>query len=323
MSELSSDSVPSTGASPMFETSAAPPATADRPGPALRLKGVDHTARPTWKLAETVRFYRDVMGLELVHTISARGWGPATHPDFLHFFFDSGNGSTIAFFHYLGSTPLPELRDRPSMRPVPDDHVFDATHTAWLVETPDEMAAWKQRLEAAGVEVSAETTHEVIESIYFRDPNGYFVEITRKLRPLEAVDAGDAALTLQAAIELDAEARAAGGALTRIDDVWRRKAELVDARAGLASAAPVRLLVPAVAEFAGLVAAARTLPQARVSGPRDGYYAVEADTALEFHRRELQLKPAVWYGLFTGGLRGELEVFDRDTVRIGPRAGHA
>lgn len=36
---------------------------------------------PTWKLAETVRFYRDVMGLELVRAISARGWGPETHPD--------------------------------------------------------------------------------------------------------------------------------------------------------------------------------------------------------------------------------------------------
>ena len=62
----------------------------------LRLHGVDHTARPTWRLRETVHFYRDILGLPLVHVISARGWGPATHPDFLHFFFDSGRGSTIA-----------------------------------------------------------------------------------------------------------------------------------------------------------------------------------------------------------------------------------
>ena len=69
---------------------------------ALRLHGVDHTARPTWRLRETVAFYRDVLGLRLVHVISARGWGPASHPDFLHFFFDSGNGSTIAFFLLSG-----------------------------------------------------------------------------------------------------------------------------------------------------------------------------------------------------------------------------
>lgn len=57
----------------------------------LRLHGVDHSARPTWSLRETVTFYRDVLGLPLIHTISARGWGQPGHPDFLHFFFDAGN----------------------------------------------------------------------------------------------------------------------------------------------------------------------------------------------------------------------------------------
>jgi catechol 2,3-dioxygenase-like lactoylglutathione lyase family enzyme len=198
----------------------------------LRLRGVDHTARPTWKLKATVEFYRDVLGLPLIHTISARGWGPETHPDFLHFFFDSGNGSTIAFFYYLGSAPPPGLEGRQSMRPAPDDHVFDATHTAWLVDSAEELRAWKQRLEAKGVEVSVETTHEVIESIYFRDPNGYFIEITRKLRPVNQVDALDAALTLEAAIALEDETTRAGRRVTAIDAVWNRKAELLDARAG-------------------------------------------------------------------------------------------
>jgi catechol 2,3-dioxygenase-like lactoylglutathione lyase family enzyme len=198
----------------------------------MKLAGVDHTARPTWKLKETVEFYRDVLGLPLVHTISARGWGPATHPDFLHFFFDSGKGSTIAFFYYLGSDAPQGLKNRPYMRPSPDDHVFDATHTAWLVDTAEELRAWKVRLEAKGVEVSAETTHEVIESIYFRDPNGYFIEITRKLRRLNQVDEVDAALTLEAAIQLEDETRKTSERLTTIDTVWNRKATLLEARAG-------------------------------------------------------------------------------------------
>jgi catechol 2,3-dioxygenase-like lactoylglutathione lyase family enzyme len=193
----------------------------------VRLAGVDHTARPTWKLRETVEFYRDVLGLPLVHTISARGWGPATHPDFLHFFFDSGKGSTIAFFYYLGSDAPQE---RPAMRPAPDDHVFDATHTAWLVDTPDELHAWKKRLEAKGIEVSTETPHEVIESIYFRDPNGYFIEITRKLRPLNDIDRTDAGLTLEAAMELEQEEKKTGVRLMAIDAVWNRKARLLEAR---------------------------------------------------------------------------------------------
>ncbi len=203
--------------------------------PPLRFCGVDHTARPTWKLKATVEFYRDVLELPLIHTISARGWGPETHPDFLHFFFDSGNGSTIAFFYYLGSTPPPELEGRQSMRPAPDDHVFDATHTAWLVDSAEELRAWKRRLEAKGVEVSIETTHEVIESIYFRDPNGYFIEITRKLRPVGEVDALDAAVTLEAAIALEAETARTGRRVTAIDAVWNRKAELLEARIGAGS----------------------------------------------------------------------------------------
>ncbi len=200
--------------------------------PSLTLKGVDHTARPTWKLKETVTFYRDILGLPLVHTISARGWGPATHPDFLHFFFDSGKGSTIAFFYYLGSEEPPPLKNRARMRPAPDDHVFDATHTSWLVDSAEELRAWKERLESKGVDVSAETTHEVIESIYFRDPNGYFIEITRKLRPLSSVDASDAALTLEAAIQIEDEAAEGGGRVSTIDAVWSRKARLLEAQLG-------------------------------------------------------------------------------------------
>lgn len=198
----------------------------------LRLSGVDHTARPTWKLKETVEFYRDTLGLSLVHTISARGWGPATHPDFLHFFFDSGKGSAIAFFYYLGSDPPIDLEGRVGRRPAPDDHVFDATHTAWLVDSAEELKAWKQRLEERGVEVSVETTHEVIESIYFRDPNGYFIEITRKLRPLGEVDAHDAAMTLEAAIQVEQEARTGSARVSSIDTVWERKARLLETRLG-------------------------------------------------------------------------------------------
>jgi catechol 2,3-dioxygenase-like lactoylglutathione lyase family enzyme len=191
----------------------------------LRLKGVDHTARPTWKLKETVEFYRDVVGLPLVHTISAHGWGPATHPDFLHFFFDSGNGSTIAFFYYLGADTPAYMADRPGRPPIPDDHVFDATHTSWLVDSQEELMAWKHRLEQKGLEVSTETRHEVIESIYFRDPNGYFIEITRKLRALGPLDAKDAALTLAAAIQLETGANTP----PTIEAIWNRKAELLNA----------------------------------------------------------------------------------------------
>ncbi|AWV05648.1 VOC family protein (plasmid) [Burkholderia sp. JP2-270] len=278
----------------------------------LRLRGVDHTARPTWKLRETVEFYRDILGLPLVHTISARGWGPETHPDFLHFFFDSGNGSTIAFFYYLGE---PQPADRPPMPPTPNDHVFDATHTAWLAESEDELLTWKAALEAKGVQVSSTTQHEVIESIYFRDPNGYFIEITVKLRPLEKLDEQDAARTLQAAINAEHAAQQSAGDVREIDTVWQEKGRLLGNEFGIASDAP-GMFVPALAEFASVVDAARQNAEYRVSQPSSDYFLIEAQSALEFDRRALGMKPAVWYGLFTGGLRGRIEAFDKDRVRV-------
>ncbi len=286
----------------------------------LRLQGVDHTARPTWKLRETVVFYRDTLGLPLIHTISARGWGPAGHPDFLHFFFDSGNGSTIAFFYYLGSDEPEGMKNRPGQPPVPSDHLFDATHTSWLVDTKEELAAWKQKLESQGVEVTSETAHEVIESIYFRDPNGYFIEITRKLRPVGSIDARDAGLTLEAAIQYEAQSATQGSTLQSIDSVWNTKAGLLDASLdqNASSRSAIRIYLLDVPEFAPLVEAAKKLPNCAVNKASGDYLTIDAQEPIEFHRKELKLKPAVWYGLFTGGLRGRIESFGRDTVRIVP-----
>ena len=187
----------------------------------MKLHGVHHTARPTWKLKETVEFYRDKLGLELTHVISARGWGREGHPDFLHFFFDSGAGSTIAFFYYIG-TQRPDY-----LEPRLTNHNYRATHTAWRVETREELVAWKEKLEARGVEVSPYTRHEVIESIYFDDPNGYNLEIAWQARPLTDIDAQDARLSLEAAMQLEAEAGGVAG-MKDIDSVWRRKAALLE-----------------------------------------------------------------------------------------------
>lgn len=282
----------------------------------LTLHGVDHTARPTWKLRDTVEFYRDKLGLPLIHVISARGWGPSTHPDFLHFFFDSGNGSTIAFFYYLGSDQPGELNDRSLRAPVPEDHVFDATHTAWIVEGEEELHAWKAKLEAQGLNVSVETRHEVIESIYVRDPNGYFIEFTRKLRTLGELDAADAALTLQAAMEAEDLAAAEGRRVLNIDEFWARKATLLNEREHI-NGNGVRIYVPHLDEFSSIVEDAEKRDECRVVR-RGAYDCIETDKPIEFRRKELALKPAVWYGLFTGGVQGQISTFDRDRVVIAP-----
>jgi catechol 2,3-dioxygenase-like lactoylglutathione lyase family enzyme len=192
------------------------PSSASEP----RLCGVHHTARPTWKLEETVEFYRDRMGLELVHAISAKGWGPQGHPDFLHFFFASGRGSTIAFFYYIGAEQPDYLRHR-----VQWDG--DSVHTSWGVEKRDDLLLWKSRLERNGIDVFMRVEHELIDSIYFRDPNGYLLEITFQLREMGPLDAADAELTLRAAIAAEREARSGQGEFASIETVWQRKAYLV------------------------------------------------------------------------------------------------
>ena len=179
----------------------------------LRLDGVDHTARPTWKLAETVHFYRDLLGLPLVHAISAKGWGPDNHADFLHFFFDSGNGSTIAFFYYIGT-------ERPDWLTVREHYQDRATHTAWRVRDEAELLLRRQRVEAVGIPLRYQIRHEVIESIYFNDPNGYPIEITWQVRPFSEADALDAKLTVDAAIALENES-GDGKPFGSIEPVWQ------------------------------------------------------------------------------------------------------
>jgi catechol 2,3-dioxygenase-like lactoylglutathione lyase family enzyme len=185
------------------------------PNPSLA--GVHHTARPTWKLRETIEFYRDKLGLPLVHAISARGW-PEGHPDFLHFFFDSGLGSTIAFFYYIGT-------DRPDYLEPRQSHFYSATHTAWRVENAEALEVWRQRLVALGVPIQPQIRHEVIESLYMMDPNGYMLEISYQLRPFTALDANDAQRTLDAAMLLEDQLKSSPNSevFNSIDAVWQEK----------------------------------------------------------------------------------------------------
>jgi len=275
--------------------------------PRVSLNGVHHTARPTWKLAETVRFYRDQLGLPLVHAISAKGWGPDDHADFLHFFFDSGNGSTIAFFYYIGT-------ERPDWLEVRSHYQDRATHTAWAVRDEAELLQWRARVEAVGIPLRYQIRHEVIESIYFNDPNGYPIEITWQMRPFGEADAKDAQRTLEAAMAL--EDATDGVAFKAIEPVWQRKA------AGLAQAEGARasLFVLDVPEFSALLAAARARPDHVVTPVEDGYVRIDGAPGLQFSRKALGFKPAVWYGAATGGLTGRITRFDMDELVIEPEA---
>jgi hypothetical protein len=39
-------------------------------------------------------------------------------------------------------------------------------------------------------------------------------------------------------------------------------------------------------------------------------------TQIVLNRKAMNMKPAVWYGLFTGGMNGEIVEFGREEVRV-------
>jgi catechol 2,3-dioxygenase-like lactoylglutathione lyase family enzyme len=272
------------------------------------LKGVHHTARPTWKLRETVEFYRDKLGLPLVHAISARGWGPANHPDFLHFFFKSGKGSTIAFFYYIGA-------DQPDYTKPLDEYRSRANHTAWAVDGLEELLAWRARLEAQGIPLRYQLRHELIESIYFNDPNGYPIEITYEVRPMNNLDAVDAHETLEAAMVQEDAERAGRAPFKTVDQVWQMKAASRESAVGGNEAVLYVLDVP---EFAPLLQSARGRSGLTVTEPSPGYWRVSSPEKLTFERKALGFVPALWNAALTGGFQGNVAVFDRDRLEIVP-----
>lgn len=195
----------------------------------LELAGANHIAYTTWLPEETIEFYRDVMGLPLVHAITAKGWGMAGNPDFVHWFFEVGRGAHLAFLYYFG---LPEPEGPPMTEDVRRRRVFDPSgsrHVAFNVETEEDLLAWRERLIERDVYVTRPVAHELLESIYFRDPNDFALEIARPLRPIDERDQSDAANTIQAFLDV----RAAGE--DTLEATWRRKGELLGTQLGMAS----------------------------------------------------------------------------------------
>ena len=193
-----------------------------------KVRGVDHVAYPTFDPAGTVRFYRDVLGFPVVHSICAAGWGPDKHPDFIHFFFDIGNDDRLAFFYYFGLEPFEGGPQGDSYSRFAEDvpiFFIRSRHLAIHVDNEDDLLEYRRRLDCSDWPVEMQIQHETIESIYTHDPNGYMIEITRAMRPVTPQEDLDANLTIDALIDVvSAPNPSMAGLLTR-------KAELIVQRA--------------------------------------------------------------------------------------------
>lgn len=126
------------------------------------LKGINHLAFITDDMEATIRFWRDLLGLELVAGVG--------HDGFRHYFFKMG-GNQVAFFEYAGAA---KMQRKPHGSPTRLPLGFD--HVSFTVESREDLFRLKDRLEAAGFEVSPAVDHGTIWSVYFYDPNNIPLE---------------------------------------------------------------------------------------------------------------------------------------------------
>ena len=193
-----------------------------------RVRGVDHVAYPTFDPAGTVAFYRDVLGFPVVHSICAAGWGPEKHPDFIHFFFDIGNGDRLAFFYYFGLEPFdggPQGDAYSRFGADVPSFFIKSRHLAIHVDNEADLLEYRRRLDGSTWPVEMQIQHETIESIYTHDPNGYMIEVTRALRPVTPQEDLDAELTIDALLDV------VSGPDPSMAALLVRKAELIMERA--------------------------------------------------------------------------------------------
>ena len=129
------------------------------------IKKLHHSAYRCRDSEETRAFYEDFLGLPLVNAfeITETKSGRATHT--LHSFYAMDDGSCLAFF---------EAPDRPFDFKV--QHDYDL-HIA-LEVSREHMMKMFEKGKAAGIETRGVADHKFIDSIYFRDPNGYVIELT-------------------------------------------------------------------------------------------------------------------------------------------------
>ncbi len=133
----------------------------------MRIQRLHHAAYRCRSSEETRRFYEDFLGLPFSGALEITETKSGRKTEVLHTFFGLADGSFLAFFEDP-ETPF-------DFKPQRD---YDL-HIALLVDEPTlhEMFA---RGKAQGVDTRGIADHGFIDSIYFRDPNGYVIELTAK-----------------------------------------------------------------------------------------------------------------------------------------------
>jgi catechol 2,3-dioxygenase-like lactoylglutathione lyase family enzyme len=132
------------------------------------IKKLHHNAYRCRDSEETRKFYENFLGLPLAGTLEINETKSGRKTETLHTFYRLDDGSYLAFF---------EAPDMPFEFKA--QHDFDL-HIALEVDEPA-LHAMLTRGKSLGIETRGVSEHGFIHSIYFRDPNGYVIELTSKL----------------------------------------------------------------------------------------------------------------------------------------------
>ena len=131
------------------------------------IKGLHHNAYRCRDSEETRKFYEDFLSLELAGALEINSTKTGRQTKVLHTFYKMGDGSFLAFFDDP-ETPF-EFKDQRD---------FDL-HIALEVEQ-DHLKKMFEIGKNSEMECRGISDHGFIDSIYFRDPNGYVIELTAK-----------------------------------------------------------------------------------------------------------------------------------------------
>ncbi len=167
------------------------------PKQGMEYLGVNHVALVAIDMAETVRFYTEVLGMKLVKTLDLpNGRGQ-------HFFFDCGRENTVAFFWFPNAPKAaPGIA---SMHPDFQTHGTQTAHASMnhlAISIPlERFEEYAGRLRSHGIPLRIMCHNDSephsspdirpdtwIRSMYFRDPNGIHMELAALTRPYNEQD---------------------------------------------------------------------------------------------------------------------------------------
>lgn len=132
------------------------------------LGGIHHVAYRCRDAAETVAFYRDVLGMDFKLAIAEDKVPSTGEPDpYMHVFLDAGGGNVLAFFE------LPQAPDMGRDQATPGW----VQHIAFKVPDMASLLAAKAHAVDRGIDVLGPVHHGIFQSIYFFDPNGHRIEL--------------------------------------------------------------------------------------------------------------------------------------------------